>query len=121
MADRVGKPGPKPGYKQSPEHIAKRIKRGEEHPNWKGDEITERSGRSRALRAFPDGPCEVCGEPAERHHKDGNTANNSPSNIAMLCRRHHMTADGRLDAFVKLDRSRGEGGRYVRRAEAADH
>ena len=94
------------GYKQTPEHIAKRIKRGQEHPRWLGDQITKQSGRSRALRWFPDGPCEVCGSPAERHHVDDNTANNDPANIRMLCRRHHMESDGRLAQLADFARGR---------------
>lgn len=43
------------------------------------------------------GACERCGaDKTERHHKDGNTLNNVSSNIAVLCRRCHMDADGRL-------------------------
>ena len=89
--------GPKPGYKQTPEHIAARIKSGEEHPNWMGDAITRKSGRSRALRMFPEiGPCVVCGSPrSERHHDDENTLNNSPQNIIPLCRKCHMKRHGR--------------------------
>ena len=84
--------GQKKGYKQSPEHIAARIKRGKDHPRWKGDSITEKSGRSRALRLFPIiGPCKSCGSPrSERHHKNGNTRDNRRSNIIPLCRSCHM-------------------------------
>ena len=96
------KPGPKKGYKQSPEHIEKRKRLGAAHPNWLGDAITERSGRSRAIRAFPIiGGCIKCGKSrAERHHKNGNTADNSPQNIEIVCRRCHMKEDGRLAALV---------------------
>ena len=95
---------PKHGFKQSAEHIAKRIKRGEDHPHWKGGDITVKGGRTRALRMYPViGPCELCGSPdSERHHLDGNTANNDHSNIAALCRKCHMTKDGRLSAFQKI-------------------
>lgn len=88
---------PRSGFKQTPEHVAKRTRSGEEHYAWQGDAVSEKGGRKRALRAFPAiGPC-ACGEPkAERHHKDGNTANNDPSNIDILCRRCHMEADGRM-------------------------
>lgn len=91
--------GPKPGFKQSEEHIQKRKMFGAANPNWKGDDISEKSGRSRALRAFPSiGPCVSCGcKPAERHHADGNTANNAQENIKVLCRRCHMAEDGRLE------------------------
>src|SRR3990167_6281547 len=80
-------PGPKKGYKQKQEHIEKRTRWGPEHPNWKGDSISERAGRSRALRRYKDaGTCRACRkEPAERHHIDGDTRNNAPSNIAFIC------------------------------------
>ena len=60
------------------------------------------AGRQRAYRLYPKiGPCRVCGNPkSERHHKDGNTENNVPDNIDILCRKHHMEADGRLARFV---------------------
>ena len=46
------------------------------------------------------GPCSHCGnDKAERHHRDGNTANNEPSNIDITCRRCHMSTDGRLTTF----------------------
>jgi hypothetical protein len=87
------------GYKQDPEHAAKRRRHGAEHHSWKGDGIAERSGRTRARRAYPQvGPCARCGsDTAERHHIDDDTRNNSPENIAILCRRCHMLADGRLE------------------------
>jgi hypothetical protein len=98
------KRGPKPGYKQTPEHIAKRIRRGSEHHAWKGDAVTPKGGRTRALRYYKDiGPCSACGaQHAERHHKDGDTANNEPDNIAILCRKCHMEADGRMEEFRDL-------------------
>lgn len=67
---------------------------------WKGDSVSDRSGRSRALRKYKErAACEACGsQKSERHHKDGNTRNNAPENIARLCRKCHMIADGRLEA-----------------------
>jgi hypothetical protein len=64
---------------------------GQEHHAWKGDDATQRAGRSRAERAFKNiGPCSDCGAAkSERHHKDENTLNNDPSNIEILCRRCH--------------------------------
>lgn len=75
----------------NPAVIAKRTRRGADHHGWKGNGAKPRSGRSRALRLFPSiGPCEACGAPkAERHHRDENPLNNSPSNIAVLCRKCH--------------------------------
>jgi|ERR1039458_10253671 5-methylcytosine-specific restriction endonuclease McrA len=92
------KPGPKKGYKQSAEHIEKRKQFGADHPNWEGDDVTAKGGRTRAQRLYPNiGPCSVCGSKrAERHHRDDNPANNVPSNIAILCRKCHMREDGRL-------------------------
>jgi 5-methylcytosine-specific restriction endonuclease McrA len=96
------------GYKQSAEHIAKRIKRGPDHPNWKGDAITVKSGRCRALRVLPViGECARCGEPAiHRHHIDGNTRNNDPSNIEPLCARCHLKAHNRLEQWADQARRR---------------
>lgn len=98
--------GQRLGYKQSAEHIARRIKRGPAHPNWKGSDINERSGRCRAQRMFPPGPCIRCGAKGERHHKDGDTSNNTDSNVEMLCRRCHMEEDGRLQAFAEQAKNR---------------
>lgn len=94
----------KKGYKQSPEHIRKKKRFGEAHANWKGDNIAVGTGHSRACRKFVNiGPCKECGNPkSERHHVDGNTANNSEENIAILCRRCHMRQDGRLEKFVEV-------------------
>lgn len=81
-------------------------KMGERNPNWRGDSICEDSGRDRAWRWFASpATCGICGKETktERHHKDGNTLNNAPSNIAFLCRRCHMLADGRLQAFLAFD------------------
>lgn len=59
--------------------------------NWKGDEAKTRSGRERARRWFKEKqPCHFCGSiKTERHHKDHNTRNNSPSNIMWVCDLHH--------------------------------
>jgi hypothetical protein len=67
------------------------------------------TGRSRAKRLFPAiGCCEKCGKSkTERHHRDGNTINNDPSNIAILCRRCHMIEDGRLASLSANSRSAG--------------
>jgi len=96
-------PGVKRGYKQTTEHIQKRKRFGAEHHNWKGDDITIKSGRTRALRGYEAKPCQRCGSlKSERHHKDGDTSNNTPDNVRFLCRRCHMLEDGRLDEFRKL-------------------
>ena len=88
----VPSPPQRSGYKQTAEHVEKRKRRGADHYAWTGDEVSEKAGRKRALKAFPEiGPCVACGAAkAERHHKDGDTANNAASNIEALCRRCHM-------------------------------
>lgn len=104
------------GYKQSVEHVAKRIRLGEKHHAWMGEDISEKGGRNRAIRRYREiGPCWSCGkEPAERHHIDGNTANNEVDNIAIVCRRCHMESDGRLDEFRELARRNLESARAAR-------
>ena len=89
----------KKGYKQTPEHTQKIKRFGPDHHAYLGDSVSEKGGRTRAQRKYPTiGSCEHCGNPAkDRHHKDGDTANNSPENIAVLCRRCHMKEDGRLE------------------------
>ena len=101
---KKGKSGPKAGYRQTEEHIKKRIRFGEDHANWVGDSISEKAGRGRAQRKYKQiGPCVLCGnEKSERHHIDGNTANNEAENILIVCRRCHMKTDGRLSEFTAL-------------------
>lgn len=74
---------------------------GEHAPGWKGDNVKNKeAGRQRAQKLYklPDN-CERCGstKSIERHHKDENTLNNAPENIAFLCRKCHMIEDGRLE------------------------
>jgi hypothetical protein len=58
-------------------------------------------GHARAQQLFPLGPCARCGRPGrERHHRDGDTLNNTPGNVVVLCRRCHLMVEGRLAAFV---------------------
>ena len=60
-------------------------------------------GRQRARRLYALGQCEYEGcerNAYDRHHIDGDDENNSLENIARLCRRHHMEADGRLEKFI---------------------
>ena len=111
------------GYKQSPEHVQRKAAavKGERNGQWTGDAASWNAGHLRALRLYPDpGPCAKCGrKPAERHHKDGNHANNDPSNIEFLCRRCHMEADGRLDLLRSVARAGGLARQAKRRAEIA--
>jgi hypothetical protein len=61
--------------------------------------------RARAQRRYniAGATCENCGVPAtDRHHIDGDTGNNDRSNIAILCRRCHMAADGRAVRLAEM-------------------
>ena len=108
------------GTHQTPELIEARTRRGPEHYRWEGDAISEKGGRSRAGRLIPTpGPCVSCGDiPGERHHKDGDTSNNAPDNLIVLCRVCHMRLDGRLEMLRKVgqqpknDRMRNELGQF---------
>ena len=93
------KPMPK-GYKQAPEHVAKRKRPADASRHWLGDQVSKRGGRTRALRTYRNiGPCAECGATkAERHHNDENPANNESGNITILCRRCHMAAHRALKA-----------------------
>jgi 5-methylcytosine-specific restriction endonuclease McrA len=97
-------PGPKKGYKQSPEHIAKRTRWGSEHHAWKGENVSNRAAHHRAETRFKNlPPCEDCGNVvSERHHADGNPLNNMASNIKFLCRKCHMSKDGRLEKLKAM-------------------
>lgn len=76
-------------------------RRGALHHNWKGDDVSPMAARARARTRYVAERCERCDatEHIERHHKNGNTHDNSPENIAILCRRCHMHEDGRLYRF----------------------
>lgn len=79
--------------------------KGESAYNWKGDKARDNTKRKRARTLYEADYCEQCNSsPAERHHKDSNTGNNAPDNIAILCRRCHMLADGRMVAFIDMAR-----------------
>ena len=83
----------------------KMVFKGENHGSWKGDEVQDETKRKRARSWFATPPeCQKCGEKKkiERYHKDSNPGNNSIENIAFLCRRCHMDADGRLELFSKF-------------------
>ncbi len=80
------------------------IKRGDKNPNWIPEiKLKDDTGRARARSWFAElcgGPCADCGNPGyDLHHKDGNPSNNVLENIELLCRRCHMTRDGRLSAL----------------------
>ena len=75
----------------------RRITQGDQHYGWKGNDALPQTKRARAQRRYSLGPCEICGMAGrDRHHKDGDEGNNIPNNIAILCRRCHMSVDGRI-------------------------
>lgn len=98
----------KKGYKQSRDHILKRMRYGEDHHMRKGDNVSPGGGRQRARRMYKNiGPCVKCGsEKSERHHVNGNTFDNSPENIQLLCRKCHINTDGRAELLRELARLR---------------
>lgn len=74
--------------------------------------VHDTPGHIEARRLYPLSTCEWdgCERPAvDRHHRDGDSTNNSPENIARLCRKHHMEADGRLERFVAAGQHSPEG------------
>ena len=52
---------------------------------------TPKASRVRARTATPNAPCAICGKVGytEVHHKDENPMNNSPENLARLCKSCH--------------------------------
>lgn len=95
------------GRKQTDEWINKRKRSGEGHHWWLGDDVVEKSGRSRALRAFvAPTACQSCGRKTrlDRHHVNGNTKDNTAENIKFLCRKCHMTEDGRINRMGDVAR-----------------
>lgn len=84
---------------------------GERGTNWRGDKVSRKAARNRAVRLYPLGPCEWSGgcseQGVDRHHVDGDTRNNERQNIQILCRRHHVEIDGRL-LNLKPFASKGE-------------
>jgi ribosomal protein L31 len=76
--------------------------RGENHPLWIGSLANDETKHKRARRIYKlNLQCQDCGKEAvDRHHIDGDGGNNTPENIAFLCRRCHELRDGRLKAFL---------------------
>lgn len=60
--------------------------KGENSPNWKGNDIKPNSGRLRANKIYHPDRCWgcQCEKKIERHHIDGNPINNEKSNIIFL-------------------------------------
>ena len=92
---------------------------GDAHYAWKGDDATPASKRQRARYLFALGTCDRCGKPGvDRHHIDGDTGNNAPENIMVVCRHCHMEIDGRLQQAVEsLARSRNSRQREITRCK----
>ena len=62
-------------------------------------DVMGKPGHWKASQLFPlkDKLCDQCGAKAtDRHHIDGDPTHNVVENIQFLCRRCHMTLDGRL-------------------------
>lgn len=84
-------------------HVCRECRRGrhkmEMNSNWENFKSNNpAAGGRRAKRRKKLGKCERCRKrPAtDRHHKDANKFNNSPSNLMGLCRKCHMIIDGRI-------------------------
>jgi len=96
------KTGPPKGICLPPEVVARRKKPfGPANAEWMGAAASRHAGRLRAQRLYKKiGSCEHCGGKSgrkpERHHKDENTHNNTPENIAILCRACHAKEHVRL-------------------------
>jgi len=67
----------------------------------------DKVGRQRAEAAYPaEQPCEVCGKTGkgrgviDRHHRNSDRLDNSPENIAFLCRKHHNAAHRLTDGKI---------------------
>lgn len=67
---------------------------GENNPMWKGNNASAQAGRLRAQKAISTfgRRCHACGADhnLHRHHIDGDTLNNSPGNIGILCATCHQ-------------------------------
>jgi len=76
------------------EESKKRIsesKQGEKNSGWKGDSVGNSGGHIRAIKMYEAIQCERCPSThrVQRHHVDGNPANNLPENIRILCELCH--------------------------------
>lgn len=69
-----------------------------DHPAWRPNACIPNTLRARARRKVKLDLCEICGAKAiDRHHKDGDIKNNQLLNLQSLCRKCHMTVDGRIE------------------------
>jgi NMD protein affecting ribosome stability and mRNA decay len=79
--------------------------------------IIDRKGQRTARLLYPMAEGELCEHcprlAVDHHHKDGNDLNNQADNIAKLCRRCHLLADGRLEVLKASHMPKGwKGIRY---------
>lgn len=72
---------------------------GNLHHAYKGDKATQNAGNARAQHSYASTQCVFCVNGVatsriELHHRDGNTLNNSISNIISVCTAHHHILHG---------------------------
>ena len=69
------------------------VRRGPDHPAWKGEAATASAKRHRAQRGYRRlGRCARCrSAPAvDRHHRDNDPGNNTRDNVMFVCRACHI-------------------------------
>lgn len=86
-------------YSKSQKGIPKKIK-GEDHWEWKGNSASRNAGHYRARKAISKTECDYCPDTItssklDIHHKDNNSLNNDPSNLEVVCRKHHSMLHGK--------------------------
>jgi hypothetical protein len=64
---------------------------GSDKRKWRPRDEEKRLARSLA-RSLPDGVCEICGEPGEKHHDNYS----KPLEVRYLCTRHHAEHHRRI-------------------------
>jgi thymidylate synthase ThyX len=71
--------------------------RGSNHHAYKGENITNNAGHWRGRKAIEKRSCSICDgqEKLEVHHKDGDPKNNDPSNLVVVCQKHHQMYHGK--------------------------
>lgn len=100
--------GQRPGYKQSESHKAAiAASLGPHRGNWKGDIAGQKTGRQGHFVSIRK---QSRAKGAKAENQNGTTLNNDPSNIRFLCRRCHMTEDGRLEKLVVVAKRPGPRG-----------
>jgi hypothetical protein len=97
------------GKKQSPETIAKRIKRGEKHYNWQGGisfdpySVNWTETLKRAIRERDKYICQLCNNYGNTvHHIDYNKKNCNPSNLINLCNRCNSKVNHNRNVWIRI-------------------